>query len=178
MRNAALLALVLASAAAGADLGWKDGDGNPVPDTESQKSVAGFGGVLVVTPDEDWEEKWNTPPEIAPHFSGGSAVERGGKLFILTIYTNPKLDNSGMANVTIDIDVERPDGSTSTHAEGAVCFQGEFRGPPHNVHLCGPVIGFIGEPSDPAGTWSVQITLTDNIRKVSMPLATSFELLP
>jgi hypothetical protein len=79
--------------------------------------------------------------------------------------------------VVLDIDVKRPDGSSSSHAEDAVCFQGELLGPPHNVYLCGPVVGFVGEPSDPAGTWSVQITLTDKIRKVRIPLATHFELL-
>jgi hypothetical protein len=78
-------------------------------------------------------------------------------------------------HATLDIDVRRPDGSSSMHTEDAVCFQGEL-GPPHNVYLCGPVVGFVGEASDPAGTWAVQITLTDEIRKVSMPLATHFEL--
>lgn len=177
MRRAALLALVLISDATCAELGWKDGNGNPVPETESQKSIAGFGGLLVITPDEHWEEKWNTPAQVAPQFSSASVVERGGKLFILTMFTNPQLDDSGAAHVILDIDVKRPDGSSSTHVEGAICFQGEFLGPPHSVYLCGPVVGFVGEPSDPAGTWSVQITLTDKIRRVNVPLATRFELL-
>ena len=175
MRNAVLLVLILISGVAGAEVGWKDRDGNPVPDSESQKSIAGFGGLLVMTPDEDWEEKWNTPPEVGPQFSHTSKVERGGKLFILTMFTNPQIDDAGAAHITIDIDIKRPDGSSSMHTADAVCFQGEL-GPPYNVYLCGPVVGFIGEESDPAGTWSVQITLTDELRKVSMPLVTRFEL--
>lgn len=175
MRKAVLLVLILISGVAGAQVGWKDGDGNPVPDTENQKSVAGFGGLLVVTPDEDWEEKWNTPPEVGPQFSHASTVEMGGRLFILTIFTNPQVDDAGAAHVTIDIDIKRPDGSSSMHTADALCFQGE-PGPLHNLYLCGPVVGFLREPSDPAGTWSVQIGLTDEIRKVSMSLATHFEL--
>ena len=175
MKTAALLVLaLLAGSLAAAEVGWKDKDGKPVPDTESQKSVEGFGGLLIVTPDKDWEEKWNAP--TPPHFSGGSTVKKGGELFILTIYTNPQLDASGDANVTLDIDVRRPDGSSSTDAKGAVCFQGKLRGPPHNVYLCGPVVGFIGEPSDPVGDWSVRIKLIDNIRKVEIPLSTTFTL--
>lgn len=174
-KKAVLLVLSLISGAALAEVGWKDRDGNPVPDSDSQKSIAGFGGLLVVTPDEDWEEKWNTPTEGA-EFSHTSEVKRGGKLFILTMFTNPQVDGAGAAHVTMNIDIKRPDGSSSMHTEGAVCAQGEFSGPPHNVYLCGPVIGFVGEPSDPAGTWSVQITLTDMNRKISMPLATHFEL--
>jgi len=111
-----------------------------------------------------------------PEFSTTSVVERGGKLFILTMFTNPQIDASGAAHVTLDIDVKQPDGSSSTHSEDAVCFKGEFHGPPHNVYLCEPVIGFVGEASDPLGTWLVQITLTDENRKVSMPLTTHFEL--
>jgi hypothetical protein len=177
MKRAALLALFLISHATFADVGWRDGEGNPVPDTESQKSVQGFGALLVVTPDEDWEEKWNTPPEVAPQFSGSSTVEIGGKLFILTMFTNPAVDDSGAADVVLDLEVKRPDGSTSTHAESALCFEGEFRGPPHNVSLCATVVGFVGEPTDPAGVWPVQVTVTDRIRNVSVPLSTKFELL-
>jgi hypothetical protein len=175
MKKAALLVLALVAGPISAEVGWKDKDGNPVPETESQKSVAGFGGLLIVTPDKDWEEKWNTP-DVPPHFSGASTVKKGGELFILTIYTNPQLDASGAANVTLDIDVRRPDGSSSTHTEGAVCFQGKLGGPSHNVYLCGPVVGFIGEPSDPVGAWSVRINLIDNIRKVEIPLSTTFTL--
>ena len=176
MKKAALLVLALVAGPLSAEVGWRDKDGKPVPETESQKSVAGFGGLLIVTPDKDWEEKWNAPSEVGPHFSGGSTVKKGGELFILTIFTNPQLDASGTANVTLDIDVRRPDGSTSTHAEGAVCFQGKLRGPSHNVYLCGPVVGFVGEESDPVGSWSVRINLKDNIRKVEIPLSTTFTL--
>ncbi len=177
MKRATLLALILMAHATFADVGWRDADGNPIPDTEFQKSVRGFGGLLVVTPDKDWEEKWNTPPEVAPQFSSASTVEVGGELFILTMFTNPKVDRSGAADVVLDLEVKRPDGSMSTDAESAICFQGELRSPPHNVYLCATVVGFAGEPSDPRGTWSVQITITDRIRKVSIPLSTEFELL-
>lgn len=176
MKRAALLVLALIAGPVSAEIGWQDKDGKPVPDTESQKSVAGFGGLLVVTPDKDWEEKWNAPSEAGPHFSGASTVEVGGELFILTIFTNPQLDASGTANVTLDIDVRRPDGSISTRSEDAVCLQGKLRGPATNVYLCGPVVGFVGEQSDPAGSWSVRINLMDNIRKVEMPLSTTFTL--
>ena len=64
----------------------------------------------------------------------------------------------------------------STHDEDAICFQGKLPGPPNNVYLCGPVVGFVGEPSDPAGTWSVRIKLVDNLRKVKVPLSATFTL--
>ena len=47
--------------------GWLDRNGNPVPDSDEMKSAGGFGGWLVVTPDEDWEAEWNTPSGHAPN---------------------------------------------------------------------------------------------------------------
>jgi hypothetical protein len=176
MKLTALLALMLLAPASLAQGAWKDGEGKPVPDTEWQKSVAGFGGMLIVTPDQDWEKKWNTPTDGGPHFSTAGKVKRGGELTILMIFTNPLADDAGESNVSVDVDVARPDGSSSTHAQDVVCFKGKLLGPPTNVYLCGPTVGFVGEPSDPTGTWSVKITMTDEVRKVSIPLATSFEL--
>lgn len=173
----AVLALILISGVARAELGWRDEGGNPVPDTDSQKSVAGFGGMLIVTPDLDWEKRWETPPEVAPQFTRATSLEKGEELFILTVFTNPKLDESGAAGVSVDIDVTRPDGSSSMHVEGAACFEGELSGPLRRMFLCKAVIGFVGEPSDPTGTWSVRIAITDTVRQVTIPLSTSFELM-
>jgi hypothetical protein len=166
LTKAALLALLLTSNAFAA----------AAPETESQKTVAGFRGLLIVTPDKDWEKKWNTSPETIPYVSGASTVRKGGELFILTLFSNPQLDASEAASVSMDIDVTRPDGSSSSHAEDAVCVRGKLKGPPDNLYLCGQVVGFVAEPADPAGAWSVRVLLKDDVRKVSMTLATSFVL--
>jgi hypothetical protein len=166
MKAAALLAVVLISGTARA------AESEP----KTQRTVDGFGGLLIVTPDKDWEKKWNTSPESIPYFSTGSTVRRGGELFILTLFANPKLDASGAVNVSMDIDVLRPDGSSSSHAENALCAEGKIGGPANSMFLCHQVIGFIGEPDDPAGTWTVRIVLRDEVRKVSMTLGTSFVL--
>ena len=164
MKNATLLALILIAihSAAGA--------------SESQKSVAGFNGMLIVTPDKDWEKKWNTSPEAIPYAAGKVTVKTGGELFILTMFSNPQLDASGDAHVSMDIDVNQPDGTSSSHAENAACVRGKLKGPPDQLYLCGQVISFIGEPADPAGTWTVRVVLKDDVRKVNMTLTTAFVL--
>ena len=53
---------------------WVFVDGRSVPNSDTIKSINGFGGSLVVTPDPDWEEKWNTSPETVPHFSEAAEV--------------------------------------------------------------------------------------------------------
>jgi hypothetical protein len=178
MQTTALLALLLTSnlAAGMQDSVWKDEHGKPVPDTDWQKSVSGFGGMLIATPDKDWEAKWKTSPETAPNFATSDKVALGGELTILAFFTNPQPDAAGLGSVSVDIDVKRPDGSVSSHAEGATCFRGKIEGPAENVYLCATTASFIGEATDPAGVWSVQVTLKDDIRKVSVPLATKFEL--
>ncbi len=96
---------------------------------------------------------------------------------MLTFFANPKLTEKGVADVTCDIDVVKPDGTSSVHQVDAVCFRGDLGGPATNVYLSAPILNFVGEPNDPAGKWLVHITLKDNIRRVSLPLKTSFTLI-
>ena len=84
---------------------------------------------------------------------------------------------SGDADVTCDIDVVRPDGTSSVHQVDVVCFGGALKGSTTNVYLSAPILNFVGEANDPAGKWSVRVTLKDNIHHVSLPLKTSFTLI-
>jgi len=167
--------LLLLATTATAQEGWKDERGRPVPNTDSRKSLNGFGGWLLVTPDADWRAKWETPSTTTPRFNEAKAVSRGKKVFVLTFFANPRLDSARSADVSCDIEIRRPNGTASTH-KGAVCFKGSPAGDPRNMYLCAPVIEFVGEPKDPAGEWVVQITVRDNIGQVSLPLKTSFVL--
>lgn len=162
MRTAVLLALALSSAALGAD----------PPPAGTTKTVAGFTGMLIVTPDKDWVAKWNTSPESIPYVASGSTVKKGGDLFVITMFSNPQLDVSGAASISMDIDVIRPDGVSSSHAENAVCVQGKVD--VRSLYRCLQVVEFSNEPTDPAGKWSVRIVLKDDVRKVSIPLSMEF----
>jgi hypothetical protein len=170
------LGLAIASAAFGQDGLWKDEHGNPAPETEARRSLNGLGGSLLVTSDANWREKWDTPSNTIPHFSEAKSVARGEQVFVLVFFANPKLTSEGSANLTCDLAVTRPDGTTSIHQTDVVCFQGMLKGSPNNMYLSAPVIGFTGEASDPAGTWTVRVSLKDNFRNTVLPLKTSFIL--
>ena len=161
MRTAVLLAFALSSVAFAAD-----------PSGGTTKTVAGFTGMLIVTPDKDWVAKWNTSPEAIPYVASGSTVKKGGDLFVITMFSNPQLDASGAASIMMDIDVIRPDGVSSSHAENAVCVQGKVD--VRSLSRCLQVVEFTNEPKDPAGKWSVRIVLKDDVRKVSIPLSMEF----
>lgn len=170
------LGLIVASAAFGQDGLWKDKQGNRVQETESRRSLNGLGGWLLVAPDANWREKWDTPSNTVPSFSEAKTVVRGKQVFVLIFFANPKLTAEGRANLTCDLDATRPDGTTSIHQTDVVCFQGILKGGPNNTYLAAPVIGFSGETSDPAGTWTIRVSLKDNIRNTVLPLKTSFIL--
>ncbi|OYY42394.1 MAG: hypothetical protein B7Y56_13365 [Gallionellales bacterium 35-53-114] len=157
--------------------GWVTRDGKPVPNSDAMKSINGFGGWLVVTPDSDWEEKWSTSPETVPNFSESKDVSYGEKLTILAFYINPKINASGELDVLCDIKVTRPDGSPSTNAKGIQCAAGKLQGDPRNVRLSSAVIKYVGENGDPPGKWVVEIALTDKVRGTIIPLKVHFNLL-
>jgi hypothetical protein len=173
----AILAMAACSIATSQDVGWRDKDGNSAPDTDSRKTSNGFAGWLLTTSDPDWEAKWNTPEHETPRFTEADTVRKGETIFTLIFIVNPKPDAKGEVNVSCDLKVTRPDGTTSIDEKNVDCLKGELQGHPHNMRLAAPVLGFIGEPADPPGTWRVDVILRDVPRGVTMDLHTSFELL-
>jgi len=155
---------------------WRDLNGVPIPDTESRRSIGEFGGMLSITSDPDWKAKWDTPADTTPVFKEAKNVTQGEKVFALIFFTNPGLNANHEINVTCDLKVIRPNGTVSTNQRDAVCFQGRIRGAPNNLYLAAPVIGFVGDPNDPVGVWTFDITLKDNVRAVVMPLKATFVL--
>lgn len=156
---------------------WLGKDGKPVPQTDAMKSAHGFGGQLLVTPDADWKQKWNTTPSAVPEFRTASRVPYGKPITVLIFYTNPRTDAEGSFRVTCDVKLTRPDGSVPVDQKDIACASGKLRGDPHNTRLANAVIGFVGDKGDPPGIWKVQVTLTDKNRNVSLALKTKFTLI-
>lgn len=158
------------------DVVWKDESGRAAPNTGYRNSKNGFGGWLVVTPDADWKQKWETSPETVPHFNTADSVERGKVVTILIFYVNFGLDENKHADVTCDIKSIRPDSSVSIDKQGIQCLEGEPDLTPTYIRLAPAVIKFTAEPSDLAGTWMIRVVLHDNIRHTHLPLKTTFRL--
>ena len=169
--------LLIAQAAISAEPGWIERGGKPLVEDTSRRSVAGFGGWLVVTPDPDWEAKWNTPAETTPQFNTAENVRIGETLTILIFYGNPRPDAQGDIDIRCDFRVTRPDGTRSVDAKSLDCASGKLDGPPNHLRLSSQLLMFVGEPNDPRGKWTVDVTLYDKHAKLALPLSTSFELL-
>jgi hypothetical protein len=174
--SAALASLLLTGPAQSQSSFWRDSTGKPVAETESMKSKNDFAGSLLATTDEDWEKKWNTPPETKPNFNKAGTVPYGKKVFILTFVANPKLDQLGNANVRCDLQISSPMGKVALAQKDMACLAGQIKGNPYNLRLSAPIITFSGDPGDSPGIWVVEVVLRDAVRNVELQLRTTFVL--
>lgn len=175
-----LLAITVAmgaSTSTGEEMGWRDEKGQLVKNTDDRKAISGFGASVIITTDADWEKKWNTPAANTPTFTTAEKLKIGEQGTILIFFANPEPDSNGSIDVTCDIKIVRPDGSTTENA-GLNGFKGRLNGSPENTYLTESIIRFVGEQSDPLGEWVIDISVRDNIRQVAVPLRLQFSLLP
>ena len=177
MRRFLLYALIAVCAAAyGSEAVWLGPDRSKWPDTEFRKTKNDFSAVLLVTPDLDWMQKWNTPPDTIPRFREAKNVKVGEQLVILTFFVNPKTDAGGNVNVNCGIKVTRPNGTISANESNIPCMRGSLRGDPNHIRLSPAVIQFVGEKTDPKGKWVVEVDIEDANRSTTLRLQTHFTL--
>ena len=172
-----LITLFVLPAIASDQFRWKNQDGTAIEQRENQQSKEGFGGLLLVTPDKDWLKKWVTPPEHVPRFTTTREASIGDELNILSFFANPMLDDERQFKILCDIRVIRPDDSISINESDIPCAVGTLETSPMSVFMTQASIMFIGEPNDPLGEWTIEVTLTDANRGVTLPLKTSFMLM-
>lgn len=153
---------------------WCIADQSDLARTEDSSTA--FSGWLLVTDDQDWREKWNSPEDSVPSFSETSEVLLGEKITILTFYRNPQPDKHGKINLRCDLTITKPDGTLSYHQENMECANEKLKGEPQNLRLTYVIIDFIGEIGDPYGEWIIEVILQDRNSGMRIPLQTSFEL--
>ena len=56
------------------------------PQTEARKVQNDFAAWLLVTPNLDWQKRWDIPPDTIPYFDEASEVRIGEQLVILTFF--------------------------------------------------------------------------------------------
>lgn len=150
-------------------------NGSPLASTDSRKVVNEFGASITITSDADWQSRWNTPEEVTPVFSVVEKLKTGESAAILIFFTNPKQDASGFIDVTYDIKFTRPNRQI-TEEPGLKGFAGKLSGAVTNTFLTTTVLTFTAVSADPLGEWVIDVTVHDNIRRVSIPLRSRFML--
>jgi hypothetical protein len=176
IRLLALLFVFISVPVVSQDMFWTDSQGGRAPDRDSRKSVNGVGGLLVVTSDDNWREKWDAPSETVPKFTDVHTVVVGGRLRVLTFIGNPARAADGKAQVTCDFSMQKPDGTYSVQKQDVECLSGPLLGSAKTIYLSRLVIGFVGDKDDPPGQWSVRVTIKDLVKPATIPLETRFVL--
>jgi hypothetical protein len=151
----------------------------PVAESEAVQIKGDFAGSLVLTSDIDWKKKWDTPANAMPSFNKASVLSYGKKVFILTLFANPRLDGAGSADLRCDFKITNPVGKVQLSRTDLSCHAGRLVTNKHNVYLSEPVIAFSGDPGDPPGIWVVEVKLRGANRAnraVELLLRSSFEL--
>ncbi|UAU33963.1 hypothetical protein [Xanthomonas campestris] len=170
------LSLLLLPLLAGAQSGWIDTQGQPIPNSSSRKAVQDLGASLLLTPDANWQQKWNTPSDTTPHFNEVDHLATGEVLFMLILLSNPCLDAQRHTDVVCNIRIIDPTGHLVQDTTDTPCLQGELSGDPRNVYMAQASLHVEAEADDPPGRWQVQVTVNDRQRGVSIPLSTSFTM--
>lgn len=176
LRRSLLSFLLLTGVTFAGSSAWVDGNGEPLAETPARKTIDGFGGWLLVTPDPDWSRNWYRPPERRPTLPEARYVGYGDRVTILAFYTNPATDDEGRIDIRCSVRVIRPGGEVSASSEERQCADPDLAGDLQATRISWAVVDYVGEPSDPPGRWVVEVVLRDAVRDVSLSLATDFIL--
>ncbi len=174
MKTIALLAagafLWMAAVRAQAIEGWRE-DGKPIADTDNVKAKDGFGAQLFLTESEKFFDDWNKPE--TPIISRVQKVRRNVPIYTVIVFADPGVDSAKRAKVNCHAIVRKPDGSVYGKLD-LVVWNGDYVVPPRNLQLAKDRIGIRIEPTDPAGMYTVEATVRDEIKKVELPLKITF----
>lgn len=155
---------------------WRNADGTPMAQRSASAAARGFSASLVVTDNPQWRAIWDATTGDQPRFEAAQDVRNGGELYIVAFLSNPLPGADGTSNVRCDVRVNRPDGSATMDQRGLPCFQGRPGADPGLIYLSSEGVRFLAEATDPRGTWTVRITLTDANRGVALPLQATFNV--
>lgn len=170
------LFLSFSSASFSQSYGWKDGNNAHATDKASKRPVEGFSGMMMITPDADWEEKWNTLSGTSPFFNRVNEAKVGETIYVLSFFSNPKRNSLHVVNISCDIQIIQPDGTVAMTEKNRRCFHGVLRDTTEMIYMTNATVSFMGEEKDPKGVWTVKLAMKDQLRTEPVMLTQSFTL--
>lgn len=152
--------------------GWIK-DGEITPQQEHSKYKDGFGAQLLLIEDQTFFSTWNHPVDSI-RIPTISTATKGKPLFAIILFANPAIGGNKKCNVIADMVIKDPNGKV--YAKIDDCNIRQFKpGLPSNELGVGiDYMGVIIDPKDPAGTYTVEATVKDQNRNVTLDLVTKF----
>ena len=173
-----LIAVLFAASLHGEDsTAWRK-DCKPAADTPNMKSKNGFGAQLHLTQNAKFFDDWNMPGTPNLTELKNNRAHRNVPLFSAILFVDPGTDSKGSVDVTYDIVIRKPDGSIYGEQKNAVGLKGKFDAAPHQIQLARERMGIQLDHQDPHGTYKVDLTVHDHIKKVDLPLKATFQVAP
>jgi hypothetical protein len=100
-------------------------------------------------------------------------AKRNVPVLTAILFVGPGIGDDGISKVTCHAIIRKPDGSV--YGEGdLVGWEGKYLGNLHDLQLAQGRMGIRIEPQDPAGTYTVEVTVRDLVKKVELPLKVTF----
>ena len=139
--------------------------------TDSIKAVGSFGAQLYLIGDVAFYQDWKKPetPTITPV----QLALRDQPLYTVIIFYGPARDAKGLCNVSYDVTVKRPDGSVIVENKSMVGWQ-NLAPDDRELQLGRTYLTITLAPTDPAGLYTVDAIVHDNVGRVDLPLKQTF----
>lgn len=145
-----------------------------LPDQSVYAKDGLFLKVVLVDDPKEFLAEWSKPPgQREPGIKTRTTFHHGDVVFPAVMYSTSALTPDGMANITCDLLFRRPDGSIYEHMENLPVVDGK---PPKGVGLSKAKTALKIEDKDPAGQYTLKVTLTDNVRKETVEMLFQFSV--
>lgn len=140
--------------------------------TDNIKASGDFGAQLYLVGDASFFQDWRKPetPTVTPI----DLAVRGQPLYTAIIFYGEAHDTGGLANVSYDVSVIRPDGTTYDRRESMIGYQALAPTDDRELQLGRNYLSIIVGLDDPAGIYTVVVNVHDKVNRVDLPLKQTF----
>lgn len=140
--------------------------------TGNIKAIGNFGAQLWLVSGRQFFEDWKKPQEQS--IDPVDLVPRGETVYTALIFYGTAHDGGGLANVTYDIVVKRPNGSIYDRRDDAIGYQNLAPTDERQLLLGRDSLGITISETDPAGLYTVEVTVRDNVGRSNLALVQHF----
>lgn len=140
--------------------------------TDNIKAVGNFGAQLYLVADTNFFQDWRKPE--TPSVNPIDLTVRGQPLYTAIIFYGEARDNGGLANVSYDVTVRRPDGAIYDKRDSMIGYQALAPTSDRELQLGRNYLNIVVGADDPAGIYTVEVTVHDKVGRVDLPLKQTF----
>lgn len=140
--------------------------------TDNIRASGNFGAQLWLTANATFSQDWRKPE--TPSIDPVEMVLRGQTVYTVIIFYGEAHTPAGLGNVSYDITILRPDGTVYNRRDSLVGFQNLAPTDERELQLGRNNVSINIGPDDPAGLYTVNVTVHDNVSRVDLPLKQTF----